>query len=229
MRYFGGKSRLAKELAKIINEFDVQSYHEPFCGMFNVGSLVNVPIRSGADVQQDLILLLQAVQDGWLGPESITEEEYKRLKSEEPSALRAFVGFGCSNSGKFFAGYARESTSRNFAANARSSLIKLAPQIKDVRFFVQTYTDFDKDTDMLYCDPPYSGTTKFSVGSFDSNEFWKWATEYSRRSILLVSEYDAPEWAPASTIWQKCVKTDMKDACNAKIDRIEKLYLVGKN
>ncbi len=98
MRYFGGKSRLAKELSTIINAYNVTSYHEPFCGMYSVGSLVTAPTRSGADNHEDLILLLQAVQNCWVGPEVVTEKEYQALKVAEPSVLRAFVGFGCSNS-----------------------------------------------------------------------------------------------------------------------------------
>jgi DNA adenine methylase len=104
VRYFGGKVRLARELSGIVNRYGVQTYHEPFCGMFSVGSLVTAPQRTAADNHKDLILLLQALRDGWVGPDVVTEAEYDVLKSAEPSALRAFVGFGCSNSGKFFGG-----------------------------------------------------------------------------------------------------------------------------
>lgn len=225
MRYFGGKARLAKELSKIVNQYQVQKYHEPFCGMYNVGSKITAPCRSGSDVQEDLILLLNAVQQGWQGPETISEAEYQGLKKDAPSALRAFAGFGCSNSGKFFGGYARESTDRNFALNARTSLIKLEPLIRGVRFALQPYHEYNEAADLIYCDPPYDGTTGFSVGAFKSDEFWKWVREYSRRSIVLVSEYTAPDWA--TIVWQKSVKTDMNSKAGGKIARIEKLFTVG--
>lgn len=225
MRYFGGKSRLARELSGIINKFQVKSYHEPFCGVFSVGSLVAAPQRTASDTQSDLILLLQAVQNGWEGPESISEDEYNNLKQMEPSALRAFVGFGCSNSGKFFGGYARESTSRNFALNARASLLTLAPRIEGVQFSCQAYLDFNSPVELIYCDPPYTGTTGFTSGAFDTSEFWRWVREYSRRSIILVSEYTAPEWA--TVLWQKSVRTDMNAKGGGKLPRIEKLFTVG--
>jgi DNA adenine methylase len=225
MRYFGGKVRLARELSNIINTFNVKTYHEPFCGMFSVGSLVKIPARSAADTHPDLIKMLQAVRDGWGGPEFVTEEEYQKLKTEDPSVLRGFVGFGCSNSGKFFGGYARDSTGRNYAANARSSLIKLAPKIQGVDFRLESYQDMDEQIDLIYCDPPYEGTTGFTTGPFSSVDFWKWVREQSRRSIVLVSEYTAPDWA--SVLWEKKVRTDMNAKDGGKISRVEKLFTVG--
>ncbi len=225
MRYFGGKARLAKELSAIINRYQVQSYHEPFCGMFSVGSEVKVPARTATDTQEDLILLLQAVSAGWNGPTVVSEAEYDRLKTEPPSALRAFVGFGCSNSGKFFGGFARDNTGRNYAENAHRSVIKLRPKVEGVRFGLQNYQDYDETTDLIYCDPPYEGTTGFTVGAFKTDEFWKWVREYSRRSIVLVSEYTAPDWATA--IWEKTVRTDMNAKDGGKLSRVEKLFTVG--
>jgi len=225
MRYFGGKARLARELAAVIDRYQVNTYHEPFCGMFNVGSKLTVRSRSASDVQPDLILLLKAVQGGWTGPDTVNEAEYNNLKTKAPSALRAFAGFGCSNSGKFFGGYARESTDRNFAANAKSSLEMLRPRIQGVQFSHQSYCDYDSDAELIYCDPPYDGMTGYTVGKFDSNEFWRWVREYSRRAIVLVSEYTAPDWA--SVVWEKPVKTDMNAKGGGKITRMEKLFTAG--
>lgn len=225
MRYFGGKARLAKEISGIINRYSIKTYHEPFCGVFSVGSRVVAPKRMASDNHPDLILLLNAVRDGWSGPETISEEEYNNLKKAEPSPLRAFAGFGCSNSGKFFGGYARESSKRNFAANARASLSKLAPLIQGVEFSCQSYCDLDIDVDLLYCDPPYTNTIGYTTGVFNSEEFWQWAREQSRRSIVLVSEYTAPSWA--TVLWQKSVKTDMNAKAGGKHMRVEKLFTIG--
>ena len=225
MRYFGGKARLARELAAIINRYQVRTYHEPFCGMFNVGAEVTVPVRSAADTQPDLILMLKAVQAGWTGTSNVTEDDYNAVRKASPSPLRAFIGFGCSNSGKFFGGYARDKTGRNYAANAQKSLAKLAPKIQGVKFRLQSYLDFDEPVDLMYCDPPYDGTTGFTVGPFNSVEFWKWVREYSRRSIVLVSEYTAPDWA--TVVWQKNVRTDMNAKGGGKLSRVEKLFAVG--
>ena len=172
-----------------------------------------------------MIQLLQAVKHGWVGPEFVGKEEYQALKKESPSTLRAFVGFGCSNSGKFFGGYAKDATGRNFAANARKSLLKLAPEIRSVKFGVQSYLDYDEAVDLMYCDPPYEGTTGFTVGRFDTAEFWQWVREYSRRATVLISEYSAPTWA--RVVWQKPVRTDMNAKGGGKLERVEKLFTVG--
>lgn len=226
MRYFGGKARIGKQLAAVINQLD-GTYWEPFCGVFSVGKHVTLPIRFGTDAHPDLILLLNAVRDGWEPPKVITEDEYNELKTAEPSPLRAFAGFGCSNSGKFFGGYARESTGRNFAANAANSLQNLRPLIQGVAFHLRHYLETeDLEADVIYCDPPYDGTTGFTVGrdggKFCSATFWKWVRARSKCSIVLVSEYVAPDgFVP---VWQKQVKTDMNGK-KGKIARVEKLFV----
>lgn len=224
MKYLGGKARIGKEIANIINSVpNAKVYHEPFCGMYSVGRHVTIEKRSGADIPLDLIALLKAIQTGWQGPDNVSECEYMILKESRTSAIRAFAGFGCSFSGKFFGGYARDKTRRNFAKNAANSLKKLAPHIHDVYFFQQDYRDFDSDrADVIYCDPPYDGTTDFSTGRFNTKEFWDWARDMSSKAVVFVSEYNAP--GGFVTVWQKQVKTDMNSKTGQKLDRIEKLF-----
>lgn len=227
MRYFGGKARLGKELAKVIEKCcpNMQRYHEPFCGMFSVGKLISAPVRTASDFQQDLILMLSAIRDGWVPPETLGEDEYACLKLSEPSPLRAFAGFGCSNSGKFFGGYARDSTGRNYAGNARRSLLKMAPLIKGVEFNYEPYWDYFGSADVIYCDPPYKGTTGFTTGGFDHDLFYRWVELMSSRgSRVFVSEYTAPpHW---KLVWEKPVLTDMKDKSKNRINRLERLFTV---
>lgn len=189
-----------------------------------MGSLVKAPVRTATDTHPDLIELLKAVRDGWVGPKTVTGKEYQVIKGEEPSVLRGFIGFGCSNSGKFFGGYARDATGRNYAANARSSLLKLAPKIQGVEFRLEAYSDFDQQVDLVYYDPPYDGTTGFTTGPFCTETFWGWVREVSRRSIVLVSEYNAPDWM--NVLWQKNVRTDMNSK-DGKLSRVEKLFIIG--
>jgi DNA adenine methylase len=219
MRYFGGKARIGKSIAEVINTLN-GTYWEPFCGMFSVGKYVKHR-RIATDLHTDLIMLLKAIRDGWLPPEAVTEDEYNQLKTAEPSPLRAFAGFGCSNSGKFFGGYARESSGRNFAKNAASSLEKLRPMIQGVDFRCVEYSS-NIPADIIYCDPPYDGTCGFTVGKFSSEDFWQWATKRSRDSIVLVSEYNAPR--NFSVVWAKRVNTDMNSA-KGKLQRVENLYV----
>jgi len=224
MRYFGGKARIGKRLAEVL-EPQQGRYWEPFCGMFSVGRHIKSP-RYASDAHPDLILLLEAIRDGWVPPHTITEDEYNALKTDPPSRMRAFAGFGCSNSGKFFGGYARENSGRNFAQNAVNSLGKLRPLIQDVEFGQHQYTE-NIDADTIYCDPPYSNTTGFTVGAFDTQAFWKWVMIRSESAFVVVSEYTAPKGFVA--IWEKEVRTDMNNSAKQKINRVEKLFVHESN
>ena len=80
MRYMGGKMRIGKQLAGVIQRFNPVVYHEPFCGMFSVGKHIVAGRRTACDIHPDLILLLNAVRDGWNDmPTNITEEQYNAL------------------------------------------------------------------------------------------------------------------------------------------------------
>ena len=74
MGYMGGKHRVGKKIAAVVDFYEPVHYHEPFCGMFGVGKHVNALCVTASDVHQDLIMMLKAVRDGWRGPEGFAEE-----------------------------------------------------------------------------------------------------------------------------------------------------------
>lgn len=220
MRYFGGKARIGKQLAEIINGLNPKTYWEPFCGMFSVGKHVKAN-RVATDAQEDLILLLDAIKNGFKPPTYVSEESYNGMKKLPPSAFRGFVGFGCSFAGKFFGGYARDKDNNNYAEKAARSLDKLRPIIQDVAFGHVKYNEANIFTDVIYCDPPYKGTTKYTV-DFRSDDFWKWVKNKSCYSVVLVSEYEASE--DFVSVWSKDVKTDMHGK-DGKLPRVEHLFV----
>ena len=104
VRYLGGKTRLAKHIANAIltDTPNRKTYLEPMIGGGSVFAAMapHFDFAVGADIHPDLILMYQALAQGWLPPTYVTEEEYQTLKHDpEPSALRGFVGFGCSFGG----------------------------------------------------------------------------------------------------------------------------------
>lgn len=204
-------------------------YWEPFCGSCNVLSRIEAPLRVASDAHTDLILLWQAVQQGWLPPERVSEEEYRAFRHMPPSALRGFIGFGCSYSGKWFGGYARDKKGSNYAAISRRSIIKQAPTFEGVRFFNTTYQDVDTEKllrfgrTLVYCDPPYAGSTSdYAEGRFDSEAFWDWVRALSPYAAVFVSEYNAPE--DFVTVWQRDVITCMHGKSGKNLARVEKLF-----
>jgi DNA adenine methylase len=215
----GGKERIGKQIAEVIQQINPVHYHEPFCGMFSVGKHIQCEKRTAGDINLDLIMLLGAVRDGWIPPDVITEEQYTELRSSVSSPLRGFAGFGCSFYGKFFGGYARDKQGSNYAAISRRSLLKLAPMIQNVEFRWERYQHVGAD--VVYCDPPYSGTTNYSCGGFDNDQFWEWVRATSLGAVVLVSEYTAPP--DFTAIWEKPVTTSMRGR-DGGFKRVEKLF-----
>jgi len=229
MQYLGGKQRLGKTIAGFVNEFaavfGAETYAEPFCGMVGVGRHVTVANRLFRDIHPDLIMFLQSIQMGWTPPENVTEDEYKRLRHAPPSALRGFVGFGCSFGGKWFGGFARDSTGTNYAVSqARSASVKMADDLVGSSIECGVYQD-TPEAGITYCDPPYVGTTGYSgTGKFDHSAFWEWVR--NRRGVVIVSEYEGPKWM--DVLWEKHVKCMLKrDAKSGEADtaRTEKLFI----
>lgn len=226
MRYMGGKMRIGKQLASVIQRFEPISYHEPFCGMFSVGKHIVCPQRTASDIHPDLILLLQAVRDGWQDmPTHVTEAQYNALRLAEPSPTRAIVGFGCSFYGKFYGGFGRDPSMGDFGSIAKKNMLKLAPMIQGVEFTNESYQSYRDKAQVLYCDPPYFGTTDYSSGEFDHVAFWEWVRAQSQRRIVVVSEYTAPE--DFKIIWEKPYTTTMKDKTGKGCARMERLFQYG--
>lgn len=230
MQYFGGKARIAKDIARIINLHikPGQRYFEPFCGGLNVTALIRPDrVRVAMDFNADLIALYLAIQQGWEIPDSVSEERYLELRaSPGPSAERGFAGFACSFAGKFFGGYARDKRKHGapFADTGKRGLLKKFETLSGVIFAQANFFDLNVSGEVIYCDPPYKGTTGFKgAGPFDSSAFWQKVRDLSENNLVFVSEYEAPE--DFTTIWSKEVKLEIRDAAGVRKDRVEKLFI----
>jgi DNA adenine methylase len=229
MRYFGGKARIAKKIANFLNGVrkDRQVYVEPFVGSANVLCLMDGE-RLALDFHPDLIMLLKEVQAGTFDyPAVVTEQQYSELKHSQPSALRAFVGFGCSYAGKWFGGYARDGD-RNFCGNAASALKKKAAQLQDVNFIYSDYRDIQDlpDGSLIYCDPPYLNHTQIHGQKFDTEEFWDVVRGWSGKHDVYVSEYVAPP--DFVSVLNIPTKTDILGS-GGQYQRIERLFINRDN
>lgn len=224
MQYLGGKFRVAKYITPILNEAlaSGKPYYEPFVGGASILCGVKASERYAYDISLDLILLWQELQRGWVPPTEVSEELYQSLKHAEPSALRGFVGYGCSFSGKFFGGYARDSRGRNYALECVNSLKRKLPKITGVVFQHSSFFDLDCTGGVIYCDPPYSKTTTYKgTPSFDTVAFWDKVRELSKYNEVYVSEYVAPD--DFVSVLSIPTKTDIRGK-NGSIPRVEKLF-----
>jgi site-specific DNA-adenine methylase len=238
IRYVGSKNKISKEIVpivqKYINENNIHIYFEPFVGGANMIDKIKCDIRIGNDINQYLIALLKHTQKcAYDIPNRIMESEYINVKNNKdkfPDWYVGLVGFCSSFGAKFFGGYARDSRSDNsgkWSVGAIQNLKKQEPNIKSVKFTSTDYLTLD-ETKMknwvIYCDPPYQGTTKYDNRKFEYDVFWQWVRDVSKNNCVFVSEYSAPK--DFECIWQKKCKTlldsnkNMDDKENIRIERL---------
>lgn len=226
----GSKARFAKEILPIIlkNRKQDQWYIEPFVGGANTIDKV-IGKRIGNDINCHIISMYKAIQFGWEPPDYISEEEYNFLRITQCNDFHQRVGFagiGCSYSGKWFGGYARgndkNGNPRNYCLESKKNLLNQRDGLFGIQFTCGNYWELSiPDNSIIYCDPPYSGTTKYR-NSFDHDRFWQWCDSMKNKGhSIFVSEYNAPEgW---QCVWQKEVFNSLTKNTGAKRG-IERLF-----
>ena len=221
----GSKNRIAKHLLPIILEdiMEDQWYVEPFVGGANMIDKV-IGRRIGNDNHFYLIALLQALQAGWVPPTNVSKEMYYRIKANVANTkpeLVGFVGFLCSFGGKWWGGYAANKKGDNYAERGSRVLVKQAKNLRGVVFTCMNYLDLQLPSNsIIYCDPPYMGTTKYK-SDFCHKIFWQWCRDMSKLGhTVFISEYSAPDDF-------KCIKEIQYKTIldkNSQYPRTEKLF-----
>lgn len=229
MQYMGGKHRIRKEIAPIIIKAgkDCHTYFEPFVGGANVFAEVAPHFKTSvaSDFVPDLIMLWEEASKGWIPPLEIDEDQYQVLRHSEPSALRAFAGYGCSFGGKWFGGYARNNSGTNYCAQASRGVVRKGLGMRGSKFYCGSYDKFKPRAGIVvYCDPPYAGTTGYNAADkWDADKFWSTMRQWIKaEAVVLVSEYSAPDdWVP---VWSKPCKVSLaKDGAHKST--VESLYM----
>lgn len=248
MKYMGSKNRHAKELLPIIlkHRKTDQWYVETFVGGANMIDKVDGK-RIGNDYHPYLISLLNHVQSEGEMPDFVTEQEYANVRvmlketdvrtiTRIPDWKIGFIGFCCSFGGKWMGGYARNikkdypdaeilnSTTHNYCSQSKRNLLKQAPNLKGVIFTNKSYLDIEfKKECVIYNDPPYAGTTKYS-SDFDHEKFWDWCRKLAKEGHqVYTSEYTAPE--DFVCVWEKPTKANFSLQNDVDKNRTEKLFI----
>lgn len=241
MQYLGGKSRLAKEIAGIIRPTGL--WWEPFCGGLSVSVQLAKFHKVGivSDANPALISLYQAVRNGWIPPDHLTEElyeSYKNLPNSDP--LKAFVGFGCSRSGMWFAGFSGNRTvySRTHPTGMRQDPVQATKRalIRDIQLLSETsiacLSFFELPPgpnvfESIYCDPPYKNTTGYrGFENFDHDMFWKYCIKWASFSRVYVSELSCP--VDNEVVWHRSYEKRLgSGGGQINSQKVEKLFLVG--
>lgn len=207
MQYMGGKSRIAKRLAALIDcaRRPGQLAWDPFCGGLSMSVALSAtgPVRC-SDKNAALIALYNAVRSGWEPPLEVSREEYSAARTLPDSDPRkAFCGYACSFGARWFRGYvppfriagrgASATHNRQHKACALSIKRRVAATngpIEMIDFLAEEPRPIDA---VLYLDPVYRGVTGYpEVGDFDHDLLVRRALEWSRYAHVFVSEYDFP-------------------------------------
>ena len=261
MRYFGGKSKIANQIANYINNLWEENtcntleenkksqktypnsliphthththYVEPFCGSCNVASKVNIPNKILNDKNTYLIEMFKALQNGWIPPEIVTEEDYKNARKNQDlyPHIAGFVGFACSFAGKFWGGYARDNKDGNYALRGKNSILKKMKTLQDSEFICKDFKELSFENSLIYCDPPYKNTTTYYkkiLGDFPYDDFIIWVKEQSKNNLVLVSEYRHNVPDDAFILMEIPLKTSIRDKAGKVIETVEVLYTYNK-
>lgn len=236
MRYMGGKGRIAKRLAEVMLDLSDKRgvYVEPFLGGGSMAEQMVPHFETAhlSDAHNDLILMWEAVANqGWEPPTEVSEQQYKELRNAESSPVRGFVGMGGSFGGKWFGGYARggfqsDGAPRNHQAESARAVKRVATRIEGSNIYVADFSKLPEVTEapVIYCDPPYAGTTTYSTTPFDHEHFWDKANEWSDAGAhVFVSEYTAPDgWV---SVWEKPLIVSVSRGDKERGTAIEKLFV----
>jgi len=244
MQYVGSKNRLSKELAPIIQSYitaGINGYLEPFVGGANMIDKISHHKRIGCDIHEELIELLIYSQSNEL-PETITEDEYKKVKDNKEGYDKWYVGlvgFCGSFGAKYFGGFARrynkDGSLFDVPKQAINSLRKQSKKErwKDIKFYNRSFLDIDDKTvtrHVVYCDIPYKGTTKYATKDFPYEKFYDWCVKMkNNNNIVLISEYNMPE-DRFECVWSKEHYTSLGSGVNdfdsESKKKVEKLFIV---
>lgn len=227
MKYMGSKNRIAKYILPIIlkDRKPNQYYVEPFVGGGNMIDKVD-GLRIGADSNKYAIEGLISIRD-WIDElpkdnKEFTEDMYKALRKDDTYKHKGYASFQFSFGNKFMGGYAKNNSNTDYVAQGYRSAIKQSPLLQGVSLVNVSYDKLIILSDsIIYCDPPYEGTTKYK-DKFNHNEFWEWCREKSREGHkVFISEYNAPN--DFECIWEKEVISTLNK--NSKDIKIEKLFI----
>lgn len=240
MVYQGSKNRLVKYLVPIIQKYiddnNITTYIEPMCGSCSVIENIKCDKRIAADINDELIALLQYVKtdaDLSIAPANCSFEHYADVRENRKfntgkysKEYTALIGYCASYGGRYFdGGYGRDKTGkRNIYAERVENLKTDSELLKDITLVCCDYKKFNGFHGALfYFDPPYKNTKQYSKQSIDYDFFYNFLRELAESNIVVVSEYDMPD--DFECIWQKERKVLQKSDRAAGDKAVEKLFI----
>lgn len=181
MKYMGSKARIANDILSIVlkDRTPDQYYFEPFVGGANIIDKVDGR-RVGSDINSHVISALILIRDNIdmlpINNKEFTERDYKLVKKDPSHYLYGYVGFALSYAGKFYGGWCRDrENKRDYVKEAFNNARKQSPKLQGLSLKVGAYDEINliSKNCIIYCDPPYQNTTKYSTNNFDHPKFFE--------------------------------------------------------
>lgn len=243
MHYQGGKHLIARRLTEtILNDTDQRGdYYEPFIGGGSMAAHMGHHFDRAhySDLHGPLILMWQAAHAGFIMhgdpghffPTDITRDDYSYHREHQPhTPAAALIGFGSAFGGKYYGSYCgvdtRYSDGRTYHNLAVKQMGKKLKSMLARQVTTFTHCPYEQVSPapgaVIYCDPPYQGTTGYQTGNFDHDAFWEWCRTQARRGCkIYISEYQAP--SDFTCIYEVKKRVTLNPADNTKT-AIERLY-----
>ena len=243
MVYQGSKAKLRKYivpiLQKCIDDNNITTYIEPFCGGCNVIDHIKCDNRIASDNNSELIALLQYVQNNPelnIFPDKCSFEHYKDVRENRKNKTNKYsieytagIGYFASFCGRYFdGGYGRDSKDGRCVYQERIKNIKeQAPLLKDINFKCCDYLEYkDVKNALIYLDPPYKGTKPYNgKNNFDYEVFYDFVRELSKNNFVFISEYSMPD--DFKIVWQKERKVLIRSDRETADLAVEKLFTLN--
>ena len=169
MKYMGSKNRIAKHLLPIMlsecEKHGITKWVEPFVGGANMIDKVPESFeRTGCDLNPHTIEALIGIRDHVDEfPNFVSEEFYKSIKKTDAHPINSWIRFECSFGAKLDNGYARNAKGANYAQMGLNLALKQSPKIQNVKLICDSYENLSFENCLIYCDPPYQGTTGYKT------------------------------------------------------------------
>lgn len=234
MKYMGSKNRIAKHILPIMlaeaEKNNITTWVEPFVGGANmIDKVTESYTRIGYDLNGHVIQALLDIRDKVQElPEIFTCDDRKYWKLQQPTTLKSWACIVTSFGADLNGGYSREAGSDDttFCGYGKRNALKQSPKIQSVEFICSSYKDVKVENALIYCDPPYQGTTGYKTGAFQHEEFFQWCRDMKAKgNIVFVSEYNAPD--DFEVVWQGEIKTNFssqrKEATHKAVEKLFKV------
>ncbi len=228
MQYLGGKSRIAKLLAEVIDRHRQpgQLVWDAFCG----GLSMSVALRKkgpvwSTDANVALISLYRAVQNGWDPPTELSKETWTAAKAlPDSDPMKAFCGFGCSFGGKWFGGFSAPRRGSGWSAAGQGRVLRRDASPSCIFDLVDFNAVEPRQTAaILYLDPPYAGVSGYAgVWPFNHELFVERVRGWAKHTHVFVSEYS---FSLGTVVFEGASKTKLNGGMSGRaLNAIERLY-----